>query len=81
MLATIDATVDDRLTRFAIRLALSGRVGIPRENEFDFLAEAEAVFAPPPQKKAATRKTRNAPAAARPKTQLKRKAARQQVAA
>ena len=79
-LATIDATADDKLTRFAIRLALSGHVGIPQENEFDFLAEAEAVFAPP-QKKAVTRKTRNVPAAARPKTQPKKKAAKQQVAA
>jgi hypothetical protein len=26
-----------QLTRFAIRLALSGHVGMPRENESDFL--------------------------------------------
>jgi len=46
LLATIDATADDKLTRFAIRLALSGHLSIPRENEPDFLTEAEAVFAP-----------------------------------
>ncbi len=59
MLATIDATADEKLTRFAIRL--SGHVGIPRENERDFLAEAEAVLAPQ-QNKAEARKIRNVPA-------------------
>ncbi len=52
LLSTIDNTADDKLTRFALRLALSGHVGMPRENEFDFLTEAEAVFAPPQPKKA-----------------------------
>lgn len=59
LLSTIDATADDKLTRFALRLALAGHVGIPREGEFDFLTEAESVFAPPPpKKKAALRKTK-----------------------
>ena len=79
LLASIDATEDDRLTRFAIRLALSGHVGIPREDEFDFLAEAEAVFTPS-QDKATPRKTRNVSAAAKPKAHPK-KAAKKQVAA
>ncbi len=52
LLSTINNTTDDKLTRFALRLALSGHVGIPRENEFDFLTEADAVFAPPQPKKA-----------------------------
>jgi len=52
LLSAIDSTADDKLTRFAIRLALAGHVGIPRENEFDFLTEAEAVFAPQLPKKA-----------------------------
>ena len=52
LLSTIDNTADDKLTRFALRLALSGHVGIPRENELDFLTEAESVFAPPQPKKA-----------------------------
>ena len=51
LLSTIDNTADDKLTRFALRLALAGHVGIPREREFDFLTEAEAVFAPPQPKK------------------------------
>ena len=80
LLATIDATADDKLTRFAIRLALSGHVAIPRENEPDFLAEAEAIFAPP--QKAKAKKTRNAPVAMpTPKTQAKKKTAKKQIAA
>ena len=51
LLATIDATADDKLTRFAVRLAFSGHLGIPRENEPDFLTEAEAFFASPQSKK------------------------------
>jgi ParB family chromosome partitioning protein len=46
LLATIDVTVDNKLTRFAVRLALSGHVGTPREGELDLLSEAEAVFVP-----------------------------------
>ena len=42
---------DEKLTSFALRLALTGYVDIPRENEFDFLAEAEAAFVPPPPEK------------------------------
>jgi ParB family chromosome partitioning protein len=48
LLATIDTLSDHGLTRFTIRLALAGHRGIPREGEFDFLAEAETVFSPPP---------------------------------
>ena len=78
LLSTIDSTADDKLTRFAIRLAFSGHVGIPRENELDFLIEAEAVFAPPQAK---AKKTRNAPVTMpTPKTQAK-KTAKKQVAA
>jgi ParB family chromosome partitioning protein len=60
LLSTIDASADDQLTRFALRLALAGHVGIPREGEFDFLTEAESVFAPPPpaKKKVATKKAK-----------------------
>lgn len=42
----IDGLGDVELTTFAIRLALSGHRGIPRENEIDHLSEAEAAFAP-----------------------------------
>ena len=70
------------MTRFAIRVALAGHVGIPRENELDFLTEAEAVFAPP-QKKAQAKKIRNTPVAMpKPTAQLKKqKTARKQIAA
>ena len=44
MLTSIDALTDDNLTGFAIRLALAGHRGIPREGEFNFLTEAENVF-------------------------------------
>ena len=46
LLAALDATAEDKLTGFALRLALAGHRGIPRENEPDFLAEADAIFAP-----------------------------------
>ena len=86
LLATLDATADDKLTRFAIRLALSGHVGIPRENEFDFLSEAEAVFTRPQP----TKKTKNGKARkptpiqateAASKQKPKTTAARKQIAA
>ena len=51
LLAIIESIEDEKLTRFALKLALSGHVGIPGEHEFDFLAEAEIVFAPPQPKK------------------------------
>jgi len=50
LLAAIDTTAPDKLTGFALRLALAGHRGIPRENEFDFLSEAESVFASPQPK-------------------------------
>ena len=46
LLAALDATADSKLTGFAVRLALSSHRGIPRENEPDFLADADAAFAP-----------------------------------
>ena len=47
----LSQTPDEKLTSFALRLALTGYVTIPRENELDFLAEAEAMFVPPPPAK------------------------------
>ena len=35
-----------KLTSFALRLALTGYVDIPRENDLDYLAEVEAMFVP-----------------------------------
>ena len=48
VLSAIDEAADDQLTRFALRLVLTGHLGIPREGETDFLAEAATAFAPPP---------------------------------
>jgi ParB family chromosome partitioning protein len=80
LLATIDATADNKLTRFATRLALSGHVGIPQENELDFLAEAEGVFAVP-RKKVTVPKAGRAPVAL-PKPKLKeKKSAKKRIAA
>ena len=59
LLSTIDATADDKLTRFALRLALTGHVGIPREGELDFLTEAETAFRPPqPTKRVPAKKAK-----------------------
>jgi ParB family chromosome partitioning protein len=56
LLSIVDGLEDDKLSSFALRLALTGHADIPRENEIDHLAEAEAVFAPPQPKKAKTKK-------------------------
>ena len=58
LLAALDAATDDKLTGFAIRLALAGHRGTLRENEPDFLAEADAAFAsiPTPERKSKTPK-------------------------
>ena len=51
--STLTSLPDEKLTSFALRLALTGHTDIPRESDFDFLAEAESVFVPPPPKKKA----------------------------
>ena len=57
LLTVIDGTADDKLTSFAVRLALAGHRGIPRENEPDFLTEAAAAFLTPKPKKNPAKKT------------------------
>ena len=87
LLSTIDTTADDKLTRFAVRLALAGHVGIPREGEFDFLTEAETVFVPPqPTKKAEAKKAKqltpvNSPAKGGPKPKAQRATSNKKIAA
>ena len=55
--STLTNLPDEKLTGFALRLALTGHTDIPRENDFDFLAEAESVFVPhQPKKKPAAKK-------------------------
>ena len=86
LLSVIDGTADGKLTAFALRLALSGHRGIPREGQPDFLREAEAVFTPQGKKlktqQAKTQKAKNAPVAiSSPKAQPKKKTAKKQIAA
>jgi ParB family chromosome partitioning protein len=45
--STLTETPDEKLTSFALRIALTGYVAIPHEGEIDFLAEAAAAFVPP----------------------------------
>ncbi len=57
VLSCILATLpDERLTEFALRLVLTGHTDIPRENDIDFLAQAEKAFVLQ-QMKQAQRKT------------------------
>jgi ParB family chromosome partitioning protein len=44
--AALDGTADEKLTGLALRLVLSGHVGIPHESQPDFLTEAEQTFVP-----------------------------------
>jgi ParB family chromosome partitioning protein len=57
VLAALDNTADDKLTAFALRLALTDYVGIPPEKEPDPLSEAEAAFAPQPPKSSKPKNT------------------------
>lgn len=45
VLAALDSTADEKLTGLALRIVLSDHIGIPHENQPDFLAEAEQVLA------------------------------------
>ena len=49
--SAITALSDDKLTGFAVRVALSGHIGIPCEGQPDFLAEAGAALTLPKVKK------------------------------
>ena len=54
--STLISLPDEKLTGFTLRLALTGHTDIPREGDFDFLAEAESAFVPHQPKKAAAKK-------------------------
>ena len=56
--STLTNLPDEKLTSFALRLALTGHTDIPREGDFDFLAEAESVFIAPQPKKADAKKAK-----------------------
>jgi ParB family chromosome partitioning protein len=57
VLAALDNTAEDKLTGFALRLVLTDHISIPREDEPDALADAEAVFAPPQPKSSKPKNT------------------------
>jgi ParB family chromosome partitioning protein len=66
--STLTALPDEKLTEFALRLVLTGHTDTPRENDFDFLAHAEAAFVPTqPTKKAAAKRPQPVKAEAKPK--------------
>jgi ParB family chromosome partitioning protein len=74
--AALSQTPDEKLTSFALRLALTGYVTIPRENELDYLAEAEAAFAlPQPAKEKKPKKAPTPIKAVPKKTATKKKLA------
>ena len=75
LLSTIGALTEDKLTGFALRLALTGHVGIPREGEYDFLTEAESAFAPPQPKAEEKHKKTPTPVKATPKKSATKKKA------
>ena len=82
LLSTIAGLPDDKLIGFALRLVFTGCTSIPRENEVDFLTEAEAAFTPPQPKKTASKKTKTpTPIKTAQKTAAKKKTAKKQVAA
>ena len=46
VLAALEATRDEQLTGFALRIVLSDHLGVPQEGQRDLLAEAQQVFCP-----------------------------------
>ena len=78
LLSVMDGMEDDKLPAFALRLALTGHVDIPREGEIDHLIEAEKLFAPSQPKtqpKKPTTKALKKPANAKAKS-LKNKSSK-----
>jgi ParB family chromosome partitioning protein len=75
LLSVVDGMEDDKLPAFALRLALTGHVDIPREGETDHLMEAEKLFAPVQPKTASKKPSANAakkPANAKAKSAKKK---------
>jgi ParB family chromosome partitioning protein len=74
LLSVMDEMEDDKLPAFALRLALTGHVEIPREGEIDHLIEAEKLFAPtqPKAEKKPSAKAAKKPATAKVKSTKKR---------
>ena len=83
MLETLTKLPDEKLTQFALRLVLTGHTDTPRENDFDYLAQAASVFDPPKPKASKAKASASAkakptivkPAKATAKKETKKKAA------
>ncbi len=66
VLAALGNTADEKLTSFAMRLALTDHLGLPRDTDPDLLSEAEALFAPPQAKPKKGSKPKAVPALIKP---------------
>jgi ParB family chromosome partitioning protein len=79
LLSTVETLTDEKLTGFALRLALTAHRDIPQEGNFDFLAQAETAFSSPQVEEASPVKKRKASnatkAQTKPKSTAKKKAA------
>jgi ParB family chromosome partitioning protein len=58
--SVIDGLDDEKLPSFALRLALTGHVDVPRDGEIDHLTEAEKLLVPVQPKTAAKKPTTKA---------------------
>ncbi len=75
LISVIDQLDDEKLPGFALRLALTGHVDVPREGEIDHLEEAEKLLAPVQPKAAPKKPTAKAvrkPAKAKSKSAKKK---------
>jgi ParB family chromosome partitioning protein len=78
VLSALDTTSDGKLTSFALRLALTDHLGLPRDTDPDLLSEAEALFAPAQSKTKKTSKANSTSSLVKPtekQTSLKRQKA------
>jgi ParB family chromosome partitioning protein len=74
MASALTETPDEKLTSFALRIALTGYVAIPPEGEIDLLGEAAAAFVPPqPPKEKKAKKAPTPIKTATKKTVVKKK--------
>ena len=78
VLDALGNTADEKPTSFALRLALTDHLGLPRDTDPDLLSEAEALFAPPQAKLKKASKPKAAPTLVEPaekKTTVKKQKA------
>ena len=66
VLSALDATAEEKLTSFALRLALTDHLDLPRDTDPDLLSEAAALFAPPQAKPKKASKAKAAPTLVKP---------------